>query len=260
VTAAPAQSADSIADFRLDGRVVILTGASSGLGARWVPVLGAAGARVVLFARREKELAAVAQQACGSLTVVGDITSEDDRRRLVDSAMATFGRIDVLINGAGTAASAPALETTAEALREMLEVNLVSAFAVSRLVGRIMIESGRGSIINVASLAAERAVDRYPLVSYAASKAGLVSITRSLAAEWGPRGVRVNAISPAFFPTRLSGFLQDRDQVTWIAHRVPVKRPAHLHELDGTVLFLASDASTYVTGQDLVVDGGWTVY
>jgi NAD(P)-dependent dehydrogenase (short-subunit alcohol dehydrogenase family) len=123
-----------------------------------------------------------------------------------------------------------------------------------------MVEAGRGSIVNIASLAAERCLDRYPLVAYNSAKAALVAMTRSLAAEWGPAGVRVNAVGPAFFPTRLSGFLEDADQVAWIAGHTALRRAARLEELDGTIVFLASDASSYVTGQHLVVDGGWSVF
>src|SRR5262249_58987639 len=121
-------------------------------------------------------------------------------------------------------------------------------------------EAGRGSIVNIASLAAERCLDRYPLIAYNSAKAALVAMTRSLAAEWGPRGVRVNAVGPAFFPTRLSGFLEDYEQVAWIEGHTALKRPARLDELDGMIVFLASDASTDVTGQQLFVDGRWSGY
>jgi NAD(P)-dependent dehydrogenase (short-subunit alcohol dehydrogenase family) len=142
----------------------------------------------------------------------------------------------------------------------MVETDLSSLFALSQMVGRAMIDAGRGSIINVASLAAERCVDRYPLAAYSAAKAGVVALTRSLAAEWGPHGIRVNAVGPAFFPTRLSGFLQDPEQVAWIEQHTALRRPARLDELDGLIVFLASDASTFITGQHLLVDGGWSVY
>jgi NAD(P)-dependent dehydrogenase (short-subunit alcohol dehydrogenase family) len=116
------------------------------------------------------------------------------------------------------------------------------------------------AVINIASLGADRALDRYPLAAYSAAKAGVVAITRSLASEWGQHGVRVNAIGPAFFPTRLSGFLEDPEQVAWITRHTALRRPARLDELNGAVVFLASDASSYLTGQHLYVDGGWSVY
>ena len=246
--------------FDLTGKVAVVTGASSGLGARWAQVLGAAGAHVVVAARRSVELAAVGASIPGSLVVVGDVTLEEDRRRVVDETMQRFGTIDVLVNNAGIAASAPAMETTVDDFRTMLEADLTAVFALTRLAARPMVDAGRGSIINNASLGAERSLDRYPLAAYSSAKAGLVALTRSLAAEWGRHGVRVNAVGPAFFPTATSGFLQDPDQVRWIEGHNALKRTARLDELDGTIVFLASDASTFVTGQHLLVDGGWSVY
>jgi NAD(P)-dependent dehydrogenase (short-subunit alcohol dehydrogenase family) len=246
--------------FDLTGRVVILTGASSGLGARWAPVLAAAGAQVVLTARREPELLSTAARTPAATVMVGDITDPTHRGRLVDATLETFGRIDVLVNNAGGAASAPALDTTTEDFRSMIDTDLVALFALSRLVGRHMVEAGHGSIINNASLAAERSVDRYPLSAYSAAKAGVVAVTRSLAAEWGRFGVRVNAVGPAFFPTPTSGNLEDPEQVGWIEQHNALGRTARIDELDGTILFLASDASSFVTGQHLLVDGGWSVF
>jgi NAD(P)-dependent dehydrogenase (short-subunit alcohol dehydrogenase family) len=246
--------------FDLSGRVVILTGASSGLGARWAPVLGAAGAHLVLTARRERELRRTAERTPGATVVVGDVCDPAHRRHLVDVTLESFGRIDVLVNNAGGAASAPALDTTIDDFRSMIDTDLVALFALSQLVGRHMVDAGRGSIINNASLAAERCVDRYPLSAYSAAKAGVVAVTRSLAAEWGRSGVRVNAIGPAFFPTPTSGNLEDPEQVAWIEQHNALGRTARIDELDGTILFLASDASTFVTGQHLLVDGGWSIF
>jgi NAD(P)-dependent dehydrogenase (short-subunit alcohol dehydrogenase family) len=246
--------------FGLQGRTVVVTGASSGLGARWVPVLAGMGAKVVITARREAELREVAEATPGTLAVPGDLTSEDHRRALVGATIDAFGTIDVLVNNAGTAASAPALDTSVEDFRDLVDTDLTAVFALTRLVGQHMVDARRGSIINVTSLGAERCLDRYPLAAYNAAKAGLVALTRSLASEWGRFGVRVNAVAPAFFPTRLSGFLQDPDQVDWISSHTALGRPPTLDELDGTIVFLASDASTYVTGHHLIVDGGWSVY
>jgi hypothetical protein len=246
--------------FALDDKVVVLTGASSGLGAHWAPVFGAAHAHVVLAARRKTELQGVAAGIDGALVVPADITVAEDRARIVDAALQRFGRIDVLVNNAGAAVSAPAVETTVDDFRHMVDTDLTSAFALTQLVGREMITRGRGSIVNVASLAADRSVDRYPLAAYSAAKAGLVALTRALAAEWGRHGVRVNAVGPAFFPTRLSGFLEDAEQVAWIEQHTALQRPGRIDELDGTMVFLASDASSYITGQLFLVDGGWSVY
>ena len=240
--------------FGLDGKVVVVTGASSGLGAQWAPVLAAAGASVVLAARREAELAEVAAKAPGSLVVACDVTAEADRRRLHDETIHQFGHVDVLVNNAGIAASSPALDTTIYDFRDMIDADLTSVFELTKLVGRSMIErNSGGSIINVASLGAERSVDRYPLPAYSAAKAGVVALTRSLASEWGRHAIRVNAIGPAFY-------LQDPDQVEWIKGHTALKRPARIDELDGLIVFLASDASTFITGQHFLVDGGWSVY
>ena len=246
--------------FGLTDKVAVVTGASSGLGARWAPVLAAAGARVVVTARRERELREVAAGARDALVLPGDLTNDDHRHRVVEATLDRFGRIDVLINSAGTAASAPALDTTVAEFRSMIETDLTALFALTQLVGAHMVDARRGSIINVTSLGAERSLDRYPLAAYNAAKAGVAALTRSLAAEWGPHGVRVNAVAPAFFPTRLSGFLEDAEQVAWISSHTALRRPARLDELDGTILFLASDASSYLTGQHLLADGGWSVY
>jgi NAD(P)-dependent dehydrogenase (short-subunit alcohol dehydrogenase family) len=142
----------------------------------------------------------------------------------------------------------------------MLDTDLTALFALTQLVGCHMVAARRGSIINITSLGAERSLDRYPLAAYSAAKAGVAALTRSLASEWGASGVRVNDIAPAFFPTRLSGFLEDPDQVEWIVRRTALGRTARLDEIDGTIVFLASDASSYVTGQSINVDGGWSVY
>jgi len=246
--------------FGLEGKVAIVTGASSGLGAQWVPALAAAGANVVLAARREAELAAVAENAPGSLVVQCDMTAAADRARLHAETIDHFGHVDVLVNNAGIAASAPALDTSIDAFRDMIDADLTSLFEMSKLVARSMIERGGGSIINVASLGAERSLDRYPLAAYSAAKAGVVALTRSLASEWGRHATRVNAIGPAFFPTATAGYLQDPEQVEWISCHTALKRPARIDELDGLIVFLASDASTFITGQHFLVDGGWSVY
>jgi NAD(P)-dependent dehydrogenase (short-subunit alcohol dehydrogenase family) len=246
--------------FSLAHKVVVITGASSGLGARWAPVMAAAGADVVLAARREQELATVAAAIPGSLAVTADLTLGQDRQRLVQETLHRHGKIDVLVNNAAAAASSPAADTSLEEFRELIDADLTSVFALTQLAGAAMVAAGRGSIINVASLAAERCVDRYPLAAYSAAKAGVVALTRCLAAEWGPHGIRVNAVGPAFFPTRQSGFLSDPEQVAWIESHTALRRTPKIGELDGAVVFLASDASSYITGQHLLADGGWSVY
>ena len=235
--------------FRLDGRVALVTGTSSGLGQRFAEVLDGAGASVVLE---------LADRLRDALPVGCDVRDPADRERLVAAALDRYGHIDILVNNAGIAHSGAAEDENVDVFRDQIETNTVGLFALTQLVGRHMFGLGRGSIINIASPAATVSLDRYGLAGYSASKAAVVALTRELAAQWAARGVRVNAISPSWFPTATSGYPQDPDQVAWINSHTPMGRPPRPDELDGPLLFLASEAASYVTGHTLVVDGGWT--
>lgn len=251
---------DSGPIFRLDGRTAIVTGASSGLGSRFGRVLDAAGANVVVAARRVDRLAALAKELRSALVVKCDVSSDDAREGLVAAALERFGRVDVLVNNAGTGAAYPAESEPLDNLYRALEVNLVGAFHLAQLCGRGMLERGSGSIVNVGSAFGVAASGRIPNVSYGSSKAGLHQLTRELGAQWASRGVRVNALVPGWFPSELTdGVLRSEAWVEWIRANTPADRIGDEHELDGALLFLASDASTFMTGQLLIVDGGWTL-
>jgi hypothetical protein len=242
----------------LGGKVALVTGTSSGLGRRFAEVLDGAGARVVLASRRHDEDCALAATLHDALPVRCDVRSADDRTALVAAAVDHYGCIDILVNNAGAASSGPAEDETAEQVDDLIQTNLTGLFALTQLVGHHMLERRTGTIVNIASLSAVISLDRYGLAGYSASKAGVIALTRELAWQWGRRGVRVNAIAPSFFPSATSGWLRDPDQVAWIEHNTALARIPRSAELDGPLLFLVSDASSYVTGQTLYVDGGWS--
>jgi NAD(P)-dependent dehydrogenase (short-subunit alcohol dehydrogenase family) len=253
---------DPLNTFRLDGKVVIITGASSGLGERFARVCDAAGASVVVAARRLERLELLASELTSAIAIRADFATDDAAPEIVDAALTHFGAIDVVVNNAAISRTVKATEDTMDGFRHELQIDLVGPYDLASRAAKSMIEQGRpGSIVNIASVLGRVAGGPLPLPGYAAAKGGLVQLTRELASEWARKQIRVNAIGPGWFESEMTAdamFSDERGQ-EFIKRGTPMGRAGAAHELDGALLFLASDASTYVTGQTLFVDGGWTI-
>lgn len=246
--------------FRLEGKVVIVTGASSGLGVAFAQGFAEAGADVVLGARRADRLEETAQLVRGAgrrvLTVSTDVAAPEQCQRLVDAAMAEFGQVDVLINNAGVGTAVPATKETPEQFRSVIDVNLNGCYWMAQACGRVM--KPGSAIINISSVLGIT-TGGLPQAAYSSSKAAVIGLTRDLAQQWtGRKGIRVNAIAPGFFTSEMTdqyppGYLEAQQT------RIPSGRTGDPQELAATALFLASDAAGYITGQTLSVDGGLTI-
>jgi NAD(P)-dependent dehydrogenase (short-subunit alcohol dehydrogenase family) len=244
----------------LTDRVAIVTGASSGLGARFASVLADAGAHVVAGARRVELIENLAQANPAVHPVRCDVTDADDRARLVETALARFGRVDVCVNNAGRASGGPDLQATVDGFRDVMRVNVEALFGLSQAVAEPMRAQRSGSVINISSMFSLIACAPVPDAGYVASKAAVNGLTRELAAQWAKDGVRVNAIAPGFFRSEMNAeLIDDERSQRWFERQCPMGRPGRVDELDGVLLFLASDASSYCTGQVITVDGGWTI-
>lgn len=245
--------------FDLTGRVALVTGASSGLGRRIALVLAAAGATVAVSARRQDRLDELAASSDSIRSFPADLTNDGDRERLIADVEAALGPIDVLVNNAGAVNSLSIEEESLDDFRSLIELNLVAAWHLTKLVGTSMVERGTGSVINIASILGIVGATPAKDSAYTASKGGLVNLTKETGLQWARKGVRVNAICPGWFDTEMIDDLTSTDRGTsFITTNTPMARVGNVAEIDGAVLLLASDASSFMTGSMIVVDGGWT--
>ena len=246
--------------FKLNGKVALITGGSRGLGLEIAVGLVQAGAKVALMARREKYFDEARAELPDAFCVLGDVSIESDVQRVVAETQAKLGPIDILVNAAGIAWGAPALEMPANKFREVVQVNLDGTFYACKACAPDMIKAGYGKIINIASIAGLIAEPEEILdaIGYTTSKAAVVMLTKDLAMKWGKHGIRVNAIAPGFFPTKMTEKNLPKIEKL-INARTPLGRAGRSGELAAAALYLASAASDYVTGQTLAVDGGTTV-
>ena len=245
--------------FDLSGQVAIVTGTSRGLGQYFARALAKAGADLILTSRKRETLISFAAEieSLGrrAVSLELDVQNQESIERMAAEAEAAFGQIHILVNNAGCNIRKPALEVTWQDWNQVLDTNLRGTFFVAQAVARRMIVKGYGRIVNIGSVTS---VFGYAgLAPYGASRGGVRQLTMSLADDWGKYGVTVNCLAPGWFRTEQNKVLyEDRDWVEYLIDRIPVKRPGEPHDLDGAVVFLASEASRYITGQTLLVDGG----
>lgn len=248
--------------FDLTGRTALVTGSSQGIGLTIATGLAGAGARIVMNGRDDKKLA----DAAGELRAAGvtvnelafDVTDHAAAARAVDHYEENTGAIDILVNNAGMQHRAPLEHFPAEDFERLMRTNVSSVFNVGQAVARHMIARGHGKIINIASI--QSALARPTIAPYTASKGAVANLTKGMATDWGPYGLQANAIAPGYFDTPLNAALvADTDFTAWIARRTPLGRWGKLPELRGVAIFLASDASSYVNGQTIFVDGGMSI-
>lgn len=250
---------DPLGLFRLDGEVAIVTGASSGLGERFARVLHAVGADVVIAARRVERLESLAAELPGALVVEADLALASDRERLVAETLERFGHVDVLVNNAGIGQQMSIEDESLDRFRQAMELNVTALWHLSKLCGESMVAAGSGSIINVASMLGHVASTPVKQAHYCASKGAVINLTRELALQWGRKGVRVNALSPGWFPSEMTdGMDTDEASQSFVKANSAIPRMGADHELDGALLLLASRAGGFITGHSLLVDGGWT--
>jgi NAD(P)-dependent dehydrogenase (short-subunit alcohol dehydrogenase family) len=249
--------------FSLAGKVAVVTGGNRGLGRAFVHAVGEAGASVAILSRdslRNAEVVAeLVDKGITASGFEGDVSLHGDVERAADEITSTFGRVDVLINNAGICIHRPALEVTLEEWKQVIDVNLTGVWNGCQVFGKRMIDAGGGAIVNVGSMSAQIVNRPQWQPAYNASKAGVHHLTKSLAAEWAPLGVRVNAVAPGYVKTELTPIDRPEFARHWIED-TPQKRAATPEEIAPSVVFLASSAASYMTGSILVIDGGYTVF
>jgi len=249
--------------FSLKGRNVLLTGATAGLGRRFAEVLVAAGARTIVVARRAEMLHQLVDEL-GDLAspIAADLSDPERAAEVAEEALETLGHVDVVVNNAAFLASGvKAEDETLAQMQQTLAVNLLSPIRIVQTLFPQMKKRGSGSIVNVSSMVASYGIGRFPQAVYAASKGGLNAITREWAAQWSRYGIRVNAIAPGFIETELTSEVFNIPKIQeWIGRNTLLPRGGFPADFDGALLYLASDASRYVTGQIVTVDGGWTAH
>jgi NAD(P)-dependent dehydrogenase (short-subunit alcohol dehydrogenase family) len=246
--------------FGLERKIALVTGATGGIGQELALGLARAGARVVVSGRREEQLAEIRERiatAGGAAAVVAaDVSSLEESRSMVEQAAAAFGGLDILVNCAGMNRRQPILEVEPETYEQIMAVNLRGPYFASQAAAPLLIERGGGSIVNIGSITVAIGLE---LVSvYGASKAALAQLTRTMAVEWAAHNIRVNCLCPGFIMTPLTaeGLWGDERKSRWLLDRIPLRRPGRPEEMVGMAVFLASDASSYMTGQSVFLDGG----
>ena len=250
---------DPLNVFRLDGKIALVTGASSGIGAQTVKLFSSLGAKVIAAARREDRLQDLANQYPNVMAAKCDVGVEADCKNVVDTVINEYGKIDILINNAGISDPIPALEEDLDQFKRVIQIDLISCFHLAQLCAQHMEtqESG-GAIVNVASIHGFVGSSPNNQPGYTAAKGGLINLTRELALEWARHGIRVNAIAPGYITTELTDeMIAGESGRKWIERNTPMRRPGEVTELDGAMLLLASDAGSYITGETIAIDGGW---
>ena len=250
--------------FDITGRVALITGAARGLGFAMARALGEFGARLALFDINKAALQTAAETLSKDgfevLILDGDVTNIDDVTKCIENVVNKYNSLDIVVNNAGIAYECPAEEMSLQQWQRVMDVNLTGVFLVSQAAGRQMIKQKKGNIINIASMSGSIVNVPQPQCAYNASKAGVILLTKSLASEWAQHNIRVNSISPGYMNTDLTAnYLQNPNYGQYWNSLIPMNRVGEPRELDGLVVYLASDASSYVTGSNILIDGGYTV-